>query len=45
MVLLQALFKDYLVRLYVLPIRHHVDLPAEVGDGPGEVMVDIIFLI
>ena len=45
MVLLQALFKDYLVRLYVLPIGHHIDLPAEVGDGPGKVMVDIILLI
>ena len=45
MPLLQIPFEDYLVRLYVLPIRHHVDLPAEVGDGPGKVMVDIIFLI
>ena len=45
MALLQVPFEVYLVRLYVLPIRHHVDLPAEVGDGPGEVMVDIIFLI
>ena len=45
MALLQILFEDYLVRLNVLPIRHHVDLPAEVGDGPGKIMVDIIFLI
>ena len=45
MALLQILFEDYLVRLNVLPIGHHIDLPAEVGDGPGKVMVDIILLI
>ena len=34
-----------LVRLNVLPIGHHVDFPAEVGDSPGKVMVNIILLV
>ena len=45
MALLQILFEDYLVRLNVLPIGHHVDFPAEVGDSPGKVMVNIILLV
>ena len=36
-------------KLYLLPttltVWHDVDLPAEVGDGPGEVVVDIILLV
>ena len=28
-----------------LTIGHQVDLPAEVGDGPGEVVVDILLLV
>ena len=31
--------------ILILTVWHNVDLPAEVGDGPGEVMVNIIFLI
>ena len=35
----------YLVRLNVLSIGDHVDLPAEVGDGPSKVMVDIVLFV
>ena len=28
-----------------LTIGHQVDLPAEVGDGPGEVVMDVILLV
>ena len=28
-----------------LTVGHQVDLPAEVGDGPGEVVVDILLLV
>ena len=36
-------------KLYLLPttltVWHDVDLPAEVGDGPGEVVMDILLLV
>ena len=28
-----------------LTVWHDVDLPAEVGDGPGEVVVDVVLLV
>ena len=36
---------NYLVRLNVLSIGDHVDLPAKVGDGPSKVMVDIVLFV
>ena len=35
----------YLVRLYVLSVGDHVDLPAKVGDGPSKVVVDIVLFV
>ena len=34
------------ILLFTTPtVWHDVDLPAEVGDGPGEVVVDVVLLV
>ena len=44
--IMYSVFRLYVFKVLTeLTVWHNVDLPAEVCDGPGEVVVDVILLV